>query len=334
MQDTEVTGRTLFHDLDPGPDSPYSVSASSNMLQKDSLLVPKVFSTWPPIRDPLVTGTSEAQDETVNECLPFLSAPDDPDSSLVDFNFHGIPRLEREKHKAFLHNSLGNLPAGFVAADASRPWMLYWALSGLQLLGEDISRYRERVVSTLTPLQNPEGGFGGGHGHMSHCAASYAAVLSLAMVGGDEALNLINRKTMWKWIGDLKQPDGGFRMCVGGEEDVRGAYCSMVIISLLNLPMELPQTSTARTDACATFLSGLPEYLSRCQSFEGGISGSPNTEAHGAYAFYISMSIFSFTGSLLANTRQKADSPDVPTNLSTVATVIGLADAGRSSKQL
>ena len=25
----------------------------------------------------------------------------------------------------------------------------------------------------------------------------------------------------WRWLGELKQSDGGFRVCVGGEEDVR-----------------------------------------------------------------------------------------------------------------
>jgi len=45
-------------------------------------------------------------------------------------------------------------------------------------------------------MQNPTGGFGGGHGQMSHCASSYAALLSLAMVGGQGAFNLVNRKTL------------------------------------------------------------------------------------------------------------------------------------------
>lgn len=53
-----------------------------------------------------------------------------------------------------------------------------------------------RVISTLAPMQNKDGGFGGGHGHMSHCATSYAAVLSLIIVGGDEALNLIDRRAL------------------------------------------------------------------------------------------------------------------------------------------
>jgi protein farnesyltransferase subunit beta len=76
----------------------------------------------------------------------------------------------------------------------------------------------------------------------------------------------------------------------------------MVIISLLNLPLTLPREAKAREYGLQTFTDGLLEYLSRCrfgplltrplqlinvsgQTFEGGISGSPGSEAHGAYAF-------------------------------------------------
>jgi protein farnesyltransferase subunit beta len=45
-------------------------------------------------------------------------------------------------------------------------------------------------------MQNASGGFGGGHGQTSHLAGSYAAVLSLAMVGGEEALGLVDRHAM------------------------------------------------------------------------------------------------------------------------------------------
>lgn len=76
-------------------------------------------------------------------------------------------------------------------------------------------------------------------------------------------------------------------MSVGGEEDVRGAYCTMTIISLLALPLELPPNAPARASGFTSFLDGLPEYLSRCQTFEGGVSGAPQTEAHGAYAFCV-----------------------------------------------
>lgn len=50
-----------------------------------------------------------------------------------------------------------------------------------------------RVIATVAPMQNSTGGFGGGYGQLSHCAGSYAALLSLAMVGGEEAFRLVDR---------------------------------------------------------------------------------------------------------------------------------------------
>lgn len=45
----------------------------------------------------------------------------------------------------------------------------------------------------------------------------------------------------------------------------RGAYCAMVIISLLNLPLTLPPEAKAREHGLQTFTDGLTEYLSRCR---------------------------------------------------------------------
>lgn len=56
--------------------------------------------------------------------------------------------------------------------------------------------FLQRVVQTLTPMQNPSGGFGGGHGQMSHCAATYPAILSLAMFGDGSGLELIDRRAL------------------------------------------------------------------------------------------------------------------------------------------
>lgn len=53
-----------------------------------------------------------------------------------------------------------------------------------------------RVIASLTPLQNPTGGFGGGHGQYSHLATTYASILSLITVGGKEAYDIVDRKAM------------------------------------------------------------------------------------------------------------------------------------------
>ncbi|EPS29012.1 hypothetical protein PDE_03958 [Penicillium oxalicum 114-2] len=246
--------------------------------------IPSLFTQPPPIRDPLVTETTRLQEATVEKCLTFLKGLHP--SQTGPFNDTGVPALHREDHVTYLYESLEDYPAGFVAMDASRPWMVYWALAGLALLGEDPTHFRERVLGTLRPMQNATGGFGGGHGQTSHLASSYAAVLALAMVGGAEAFALVDRDAMWRWLGRLKQADGGFSVTEGGEEDVRGAYCASTIIALLDIPLVLPPDATkAREAGFETLTDGLAEYLSRCQSFEGGISGSPGVEAHGAYAF-------------------------------------------------
>lgn len=104
--------------------------------------IPALFTQPPPIRDPLVTETTDLQDETLSKCLPFLKGIHA--SQKGPFNAHGVPALQRDDHVAYLYDSLEDYPAGFVAMDASRPWMVYWALAGLSLLGENVSRVRER----------------------------------------------------------------------------------------------------------------------------------------------------------------------------------------------
>lgn len=267
-------------DLDQLRISTGNDAATSTMFS--GYLIPDLFTSRQHLNDSLDTETSEKQDAVVQECLPFLSAL----TPGLRYNKYGIPSLDRKRHIAFLHRNLRRLPATYTSADASRPWIFYWALNGLATMGEDVSEYRTSLTETVRSIQNPTGGFGGGNGQMSHLAPSYAVVLALALVGGHESFDVIDRKAMWKWLGSLKQPDGGFQMAVGGEVDVRGAYCAVVIISLLNLPIELPRESPLWSrEENRTLLTGLPEWITRCQSFEGGISSRPHAEAHGAFTF-------------------------------------------------
>jgi protein farnesyltransferase subunit beta len=179
--------------------------------------IPDLFTYPPPVRDELETETSYTQNEVVQECLPYLSARDEHSA----YNLHGVARLERDLHKAFLHKGLGRYPDRFVAADASRPWFLYWCLAGLALLGEDVTPYRSRLAATARSMQNDGGGFGGGCGQTSHLATTYAVVLALALAGGEEAYEVVDRRAMWRWLCALKQADGGFQVAIGGEEDIR-----------------------------------------------------------------------------------------------------------------
>lgn len=104
--------------------------------------VPALFTGPPAIRDPLTTETSKLQDETVAKCLPHLQGVQNTQKG--PFNPHAVPALQRDDHVAFLYDALEDYPAGFVALDASRPWMVYWSLAGLSLLGEDVRHFRDR----------------------------------------------------------------------------------------------------------------------------------------------------------------------------------------------
>jgi protein farnesyltransferase subunit beta len=253
-------GRHLKRDVHPLP--PWLSSPALNLF-------PEEFPT----------PTSEAFKKVRNECLPHLLGEDNQD---IPLNKYGLPHLRREQHINFLHTTLGNLPAPYVALDAARPWLFYWGFSGLTVLGEDVKQYRQRLIETVKPMQNQWGGYGGGHGQFSHCAASYACVLALAMV---DALEEVNRNTLWHWLGKIKQANGGFRMAENAEMDIRGAYCAFIMITVLNLPMELPPSSPARHAGLKTFDDGLGEYIRSLQTYEGGIGATPGDEAHGAYAF-------------------------------------------------
>ncbi|TDZ33894.1 Protein farnesyltransferase subunit beta [Colletotrichum spinosum] len=262
-----------FVDYDSAPET--SVPANPT--------VPSLFTSPPPVRDTLPTATQSAQDETVRECLPFLSGPPDAGTAGIAYNARGVPSLLRDNHVKFLQKQLGRFPAPYVAADASRPWFLYWSLNALALLGFDAATYREDLVSTVRTMQNPSGGVGGGHGQNSHLATTYAVVLALAIVGGEEAYEVIDRRAMWRWLCLLKQPDGGIQMTLGGEVDVRGAYCAAVIATILNLPLELSTDSPAWTPDRPTLFTGLADYYAP----EGGFSGRTNKLVDGCYSHWV-----------------------------------------------
>nr|CAH7760194.1 unnamed protein product [Callosobruchus chinensis] len=120
--------------------------------------------------------------------------------------------------------------------------------------------------------QSPDGGFGGGPGQYAHLASTYAAVLALVVLGTEEALDAINRQKLADFLWSVRQPDGSFAMHVGGEIDIRGAYCAMTVASI---------TGILTPELC----KGTAEWIVSCQTYEGGFAGSPGMEAHGGYAF-------------------------------------------------
>lgn len=65
---------------------------------------------------------------------------------------------------------------------------------------------------------------------------------------------------------------GSVAIHVNGEMDMRGVYCFMVVADILNI-----------VDSELT--RGMGDFISKCQTYEGGIACAPFGEAHGGYTF-------------------------------------------------
>lgn len=182
-------------------------------------------------------------------------------------------RLERRLHSEWLKQGLQGLPSQFSGLDASRPWFVFWISHAMELLGEyEEDVWAPKVAAFLKQCHSPDGGFGGGPMQLAHLAPTYAAVSAIMVAGREVAYKVVDRAAMYKFLIRMKCTEGGFRMHDEGETDMRGTYCAMAVASMLHI----------LTDE---LVEGVPEYVRRCQTFEGGIAGEEGLEAHGGYAY-------------------------------------------------
>ena len=187
--------------------------------------------------------------------------------------------LQRGRHARYAGAGLGRLPASFASLDASRPWICFWVLHSLALLGAPLPEgiAADDVVAFLGACAAEGGGYGGGPGQMAHLAPTYAAVAALLTLGGEAAYESIDRAAVAAFLRRMAVPPergGGFTMHEGGEADARACYTAVAVASMLNLDVE----SLAAA-------SGVVDYLQRCQTYEGGLGGCPGNEAHGGYTY-------------------------------------------------
>ncbi|CAL9157862.1 unnamed protein product [Musa hybrid cultivar] len=195
--------------------------------------------------------------------------------------FHGVAphtrsftlELWRDKHIEFLTRGLKQLGPNYHVLDANRPWLCYWIIHSITLMGESVnSELEDNVVQFLSHCEDKNGGYGGGPGQMPHLATTYAAVNTLITLGSEMSLSSIHRENMLKFLLQMKDSSGAFRMHNGGELDVRACYTAISVASILNvLDDEL--------------VTDLGNYILSCQTYEGGIAGEPGSEAHGGYTF-------------------------------------------------
>ncbi|ODV78150.1 beta subunit of protein farnesyltransferase [Suhomyces tanzawaensis NRRL Y-17324] len=247
------------------------ISHKANLIES----IAKSHTSFDPslssVTDDYDSQTTIVQDET--EDLILESFKEHPD---LAFNYSG--------HKKYIEKSLNaKLPAGYFVLDPNHPWMMYWLYNALNVITIDDeieARFAELVDAKISSciIDNGLNGIAGGANQLGHVAATYAGILALVSTKNYEVLTIL-RPNLYRWYLSLKREDGSFSMHVDGESDTRSTYCVLVVCSLLNmLTPEITQ--------------GTLEWLNRCQTYEGGFAGTPDTEAHGGYTFCAVASYF------------------------------------------
>ncbi|CAN8061541.1 unnamed protein product [Agarophyton chilense] len=187
------------------------------------------------------------------------------------------PVLLREKHISWLMHSLQSLPRSFQAFDALQSWLAFWIIHSLDLLGAIIpNQTASLIVSHIKRFESEQGGYGGGPGQTPHLASTFSSFMALCALGTDEALQSINRQALINFILQMKQEDGSFRVSTCGETDVRAMYCALSVAAI---------TGALDEDVGTALRRNCGQYLSRLQSFDGGLGGEPGCEAHGGNTY-------------------------------------------------
>ncbi|OZJ03403.1 hypothetical protein BZG36_03999 [Bifiguratus adelaidae] len=211
-----------------------------------------------------------------------------------------LPDLRVKKHIAYFKRCLYMLPEPYTESDTNRMTLACFCLSGLDLLGaietdltaEERQQYIEWIYAQqVHPSQIEEDGQAGFRGSSwsglpfgasseprtlypydtAELPSAYTALVNLLVLGDD--LSRVNKNGLLASIRRLRREDGSFAPIVGSHEsDLRFVYISCAVSYILN---DWSAIDTERTVA----------YIKRCETYDHGISASPEREAHGGLTF-------------------------------------------------
>ncbi|KAL3823292.1 hypothetical protein ACHAXA_003440 [Cyclostephanos tholiformis] len=256
-----ATATTLAQETTEEEVSPFlDVDLSSlPMIQLDRLrrvgLIPPPSSPFPshPNSHPSSSSSSSS------------SSPPLDDDAEYDYDPYAI-RLLRNAHVAYLRGALSDaLPRGFVSLDASRPWMVYWCLHSLDLLGyfDDVDDDDDDVVVVVDDDDDDD--------EMDDDIAIGRGVEEM------ERADLLRRivstlRTCWT------DAHGGYAFC---------AIASLRLLLHCNGGGRSRRVQRGRLLEDLIDVDALSSWLARRQmGYEGGFSGRTNKLVDGCYSFW------------------------------------------------
>lgn len=198
--------------------------------------------------------------------------------------------FEYERHAAYFRKHLRMMPAPYASMDTNRLTLLYFCISGLDLLQHLDEGEKDSIITFIYSLQSPLADHGGFYGYprvnfdseeqdrcnnQPHIANTYCALVSLIILGDD--LKRVNREGIASSLRKWQMADGSF-CCVHGmsnldsEHDIRFVYCAACICFILDL-----------WDAIDIEL--MFQHILETQTYDSAFGMGPCTEAHGGCTY-------------------------------------------------
>ena len=214
-------------------------------------------------------------------------------STIILDIYKSKPNPNLRRYESFMYAAqafLKPLPGYFTSLEASRTWLFFWNTLTIKVLGGSLDEEcSQRLVHSLEKLQYNKNDMQGwlGNDYIPHLASTYAAVHAICHIGTPEAYHLINIQKLLTYFVAVKSDCGGFLMHIDGELDVRGTYCVLSCLDLLQV-----HKNPTYHDTMAVLLRHSLQFLANCQTHQGGFGSMPGLEAHGGYTHCAVMSLF------------------------------------------
>lgn len=201
-----------------------------------------------------------------------------------------ISSFDVENHASFFKKHMKAMPPPYKSMDTNRLTLLYFTVSGLDLLGKIEEIDREAAIRFIMSYHSPLREHGGFYGYprlelpsaeqdqynnQPHIANTYCALAMLVILG--DTLDNVDRAAIAASLRKWQLPDGSF-CCVHGissldsENDIRFVYCAACICYMLDL-------------WSAIDVERMFQFIISSRSYDSAFGMGPLTESHGGCTY-------------------------------------------------
>uniref|UniRef100_A0A914YTL7 Geranylgeranyl transferase type I subunit beta n=1 Tax=Panagrolaimus superbus TaxID=310955 RepID=A0A914YTL7_9BILA len=199
-----------------------------------------------------------------------------------------------KRHAKLLKAMLKCTPEPYASLETNRLTLLFFLLSGLDLINELNNvvdeKMKNELIENIYKMQLINGSIPERYGFRgslsasapknsseacpfdsSHIAQTYSGLCCLLILGDD--LSRVNKKAILEAVGLCQRPDGSFTgFGASTESDMRFVFCAAAVCYILD-------------DFTYIDIERMIEFISKSRTYEGGFGQAPRCEAHGGSTY-------------------------------------------------